>query len=54
MNPFISTIGWILPVLVSGEVIVAQVLSLPTTGPMLLEFAAEPGHVPRRLDHPDH
>jgi peptide/nickel transport system permease protein len=36
MNPFISTIGWILPVLVSGEVIVAQVLSLPTTGPMLL------------------
>jgi peptide/nickel transport system permease protein len=36
MNPFISTIGWILPVLVSGEVIVAQVLSLPTTGPVLL------------------
>jgi peptide/nickel transport system permease protein len=36
MNPFISTIGWILPVLVSGEVIVAQVLSLPTTGPLLL------------------
>jgi peptide/nickel transport system permease protein len=36
MNPFISTVGWILPVLVSGEVIVAQVLSLPTTGPVLL------------------
>lgn len=36
MNPFISTIGWILPALVSGEVIVAQVLSLPTTGPLLL------------------
>lgn len=36
MNPFISTVGWILPVLVSGEVIVAQVLSLPTTGPILL------------------
>jgi peptide/nickel transport system permease protein len=36
MNPFVSTIGWILPVLVSGEVIVAQVLSLPTTGPLLL------------------
>jgi len=37
MNPFISTVGWILPVLVSGEVIVAQVLSLPTTGPVLLD-----------------
>jgi peptide/nickel transport system permease protein len=36
MNPFVSTIGWILPALVSGEVIVAQVLSLPTTGPLLL------------------
>ncbi len=36
MNPFISTIGWVLPVLISGEVIVAQVLSLPTTGPVLL------------------
>lgn len=36
MNPFISTIGWILPALVSGEVIVASVLSLPTTGPLLL------------------
>lgn len=36
LNPFISTIGWVLPGLVSGEVIVAQVLSLPTTGPLLL------------------
>lgn len=36
LNPFISTIGWVLPTLVSGEVIVAQVLSLPTTGPVLL------------------
>ena len=36
MNPFISTIGWVLPVLISGEVIVSQVLSLPTTGPVLL------------------
>lgn len=36
MNPFISTVGWILPALFSGEVIVAQVLSLPTTGPLLL------------------
>lgn len=36
VNPFISTVGWLLPTLVSGEVIVAQVLSLPTTGPLLL------------------
>lgn len=36
LNPFVSTVGWILPLLVSGEVIVAQVLALPTTGPLLL------------------
>ncbi|WP_152362787.1 ABC transporter permease [Microlunatus speluncae] len=36
LNPFISTVGWILPALVSGEIIVSQVLSLPTTGPLLL------------------
>lgn len=36
INPFISTIGWILPSLVGGEIIVAQVMSLNTTGPLLL------------------
>lgn len=36
LNPLISTLGWILPSLVSGEIIVSVVLSLPTTGPMLL------------------
>jgi peptide/nickel transport system permease protein len=36
INPFISTIGWYLPQLVSGSVIVAVVLSLPITGPLLL------------------
>jgi peptide/nickel transport system permease protein len=36
LNPFISTIGWYLPALVSGSTIVAVVLSLPTTGPILL------------------
>ncbi len=36
INPFISTIGWYLPQLVSGSIIVAVVLSLPTTGPLLL------------------
>ena len=36
LNPFISTIGWTLPELVSGSIIVAVVLNLPTTGPLLL------------------
>ena len=36
LNPFISTAGWLLPSLVSGSIIVATVLSLPTTGPLLL------------------
>ncbi|MGI6640072.1 MAG: ABC transporter permease [Limnochordia bacterium] len=34
--PFISTVGWTLPQLISGETIVAVVLNLPTTGPLLL------------------
>ncbi len=36
MNPFISTVGWILPTLVSGSTIISIVLSLPTTGPLML------------------
>jgi peptide/nickel transport system permease protein len=36
MNPFISTIGWVLPGLVAGEVLVSIVLNLPTSGPVLL------------------
>ena len=36
LNPFISTIGWILPEIVSGSAIVSIVLGLPTTGPLLL------------------
>lgn len=37
INPIISTIGWTLPAIISGEAIVSIVLNLPTTGPMLLE-----------------
>lgn len=37
MNPFVSTIGWTLPALVSGSIIVSVVLNLPTTGPLLLQ-----------------
>ena len=36
LNPFISTIGWTLPAIISGEAIVAIVLNLPTLGPLLL------------------
>jgi peptide/nickel transport system permease protein len=32
----VSTIGWVLPALISGEAIISIVLSLPTTGPLLL------------------
>ncbi|MEE9266188.1 MAG: ABC transporter permease, partial [Gammaproteobacteria bacterium] len=36
LNPFIADIGSLLPEVVSGAAIVSVVLSLPTTGPMLL------------------
>lgn len=36
MNPFVSTIGWVLPGLIAGEALVSIVLNLPTTGPVLL------------------
>ncbi|MDP6983742.1 MAG: ABC transporter permease [Candidatus Latescibacteria bacterium] len=36
LNPLISTVGWVLPGIVSGSVIVAVVLGMPTVGPLLL------------------
>jgi peptide/nickel transport system permease protein len=36
LNPFASTIGYLLPFTVSGGVIISVVLSLPTVGPLLL------------------
>ena len=36
LNPFVSTAGWALPQLLSGSLIVATVMSLPTLGPLLL------------------
>jgi len=36
LNPFIADIGSLLPQVISGAAIVSVVLSLPTTGPMLL------------------
>ncbi len=37
INPVISTIGWILPSIVAGEVLVSIVLNLQTTGPVLFD-----------------
>jgi len=37
LNPFIADIGTLLPHVISGSAIVSVVLSLPTTGPMLLD-----------------
>ena len=37
LNPFISDIGSLLPQVISGAAIVSVVMSLPTTGPMLLD-----------------
>jgi peptide/nickel transport system permease protein len=36
INPLISTIGWLLPGIISGEALVSIVLNLPTVGPLLL------------------
>jgi len=35
LNPFISSMGFVLPAMISGEIIVSIVLNLPTTGPLL-------------------
>ena len=37
LNPFISTAGWNLATLFGGDLIVGQVMSLPTVGPLLLK-----------------
>jgi peptide/nickel transport system permease protein len=37
LNPFISTISWLLPNLISGSIVVAIVLNLPTAAPLLLQ-----------------
>jgi len=37
LNPFVSTIGYLFPYVISGSIIVSMVLSLPTVGPLLLK-----------------
>ena len=46
LNPFASTIGYTLPYIVSGSIIVSLVLGLPTVGPAPAEGPDRPGHVP--------
>jgi peptide/nickel transport system permease protein len=41
INPMVSTIGWMLPMLFSGSAIVAMVLGLPMVGPLLLRALME-------------
>ncbi len=36
LNPLVSTLGYLLPFLMSGSIIVSVVLNLPTEGPLLL------------------
>jgi peptide/nickel transport system permease protein len=36
VNPLLSTVGWLLPGIISGTVIIAVVLGLDLTGPLLL------------------
>ncbi len=36
INPVVSTIGWTLPALVSGELLVSLVLNIPTVAPLFL------------------
>ena len=37
LNPFVSTVGWQLPALISGTTITSIVLGLPTAGPLLFD-----------------
>ena len=36
MSPLVSSIGWVLPSLISSATIVAIVMNMPTLGPLLL------------------
>jgi peptide/nickel transport system permease protein len=45
LNPLWSTIGWLLPAIISGSTIVDVVLNLPTMGPLLLN-SLKSGYVP--------
>ena len=52
LNPFASTIGYLLPFVVSGSIIVSVVLSLPTVGPLLLRSLVAQDMFLAGDDHP--
>ncbi len=56
VDPIISTIGWILPSIVGGEVLVSIVLNLQTTGPVLLQAVRFQDYVSggQHHAHPQH
>ena len=64
LNPFVADIGNLLPQMISGSAIVSVVMSLPTSGPMLVHALQSqdqylpdrlyPGHQIRRAQHPEH
>lgn len=37
LNPILSSVGWILPAIISGDVVLGVVLNIPTIGPLLLD-----------------
>ena len=41
INPLVSTIGWLLPSLIGGEIVVSKVLNIPTTGPVLFALMVQ-------------
>ncbi len=36
LNPIVSKLGWMIPIIVSSETIVSVIVDIPTTGPLLL------------------
>ena len=37
INPIISTVGWMLPAIISGETITSIVVGIPSLGPLLFD-----------------
>ena len=52
LNPIISSIGWILPSIVSGATVTAIVMNIPTIGALLYEsLLAQDTYVAAACDH---
>ena len=51
LNPFASTVGYLLPYIVSGSIIVSMVPESADGGAVAAACTAQPGYVPGRRDH---